>query len=229
MLELCIYIHNNLKKVAITESVIGMKTKKLLTILIVFLAVLTAMSTVIEAQRGGSSGGMGGGHHWSVNAGSDNDNVGDNNNAGIEVSVSTDKRMYVLGEPIEITVTAYNPTGYPVGVEYQDPCGIPLSYIIDGYITRYTLVDKNGAILFSSACAGSGGTLVLQPKETITQPDTRSAGSNYYYGDYVPLPVGRHRVVGTIGTGYPEPQNYDPPYKSKSITILVTDSNNGGM
>ncbi len=177
-----------------------MELKKLMTIFVVFLAVLAAMSTIIEAQRGGGhGGGMGGGHHWSVNAGSDNNNVG--NNAGaIDVYVSTDKRMYALGEPIEITVTAYNPTGYAVEVEYQDPCVIPLSYIIDGYYTPYDY----------GACGGgaSPGTLVFQPYQTITRTFIRSGGTYY-----VPLPVGRHSVVGTISG--------NSQYESRPITIRV--------
>jgi hypothetical protein len=102
--------------VKITGSVIGMETKKLLTTVVVFAVVLAAMSTIIEAQRGGSGGGSGGGggHHWSVNAGSENDNVGDNNNVGNnagnggmgghhgrqDVSVSTDKKGYITNTVI---------------------------------------------------------------------------------------------------------------------------------
>jgi len=53
-----------------------MKTKKLLTTLVVFAVALAAMSTIIEAKRGGMGsghgsgmGGHGGGHHRSVDAG----------------------------------------------------------------------------------------------------------------------------------------------------------------
>ena len=197
-----------------------MELKKLMTIFVVFLAVLAAMSTIIEAQRGG---GHGGGHHWSVNAGSYNNNAG--NNAGaIDVYVSTDKRVYVLGEPIEITVTAYNPTGYPVGVDYRG-CDT-FGYIIDGYIGPYDAVDKNGTIIGSMYCP-TRGTLVFQPRQTITQTFTRYAST---YGNYVPLPVGRHRVVGTVGSiPTNQPYDYDPIYKSRPITIRVVDPNNSGM
>ncbi len=198
-----------------------MELKKLLTIFVVFLAVLAAMSTIIEAQRGGGhGGGMGGGHHWSVNAGSDNNNVGDNNNAGaIDVYVSTDKRMYVLGEPIEITVTAYNPTGYAGEFEYE--CTV-LRYVIDGYIGPYTLVDENGTDLGGVAPGINcpSGTYVLQPRQTITETFVRDVG--IIHGDeYVPLPVGRHIVVGAVGAY----GNYQ--YKSRPITIWVTEPNYG--
>jgi len=209
-----------------------METKKLLTTLVVFAVVLAAMSTIIEAQRGGSGGSSGGGHHWSVNAGSDNDNVGDNNNvgnnagdnnnAGIEASVSTDKRVYVLGEPIEITVTAYNPTEYPVGEVVWDGC-FPVGYIIDGYITQWDrYVDENGTIIaWGPFCDGGGIPYVFQPDETRTETFTRYAGT-ILGDDYVPLPVGRHSIVGTVVTR-------DTTYESDPITIRVTDSNNGGM
>ena len=203
-----------------------MEIKKQLTIFVVFLAVVAAMSTIIEAQRGGGhGGGMGGGHHWSVNAGSDNNNVGDNNNAGyVEVYVSTDKRMYVLGEPIEITVTAYNPTEYAVGVDWSG-CNYNHEYVIDGYITRYDFVDEHGTIIGGSGGdCGGGGTEVFQPHEIRTQTFIRDAGT--INGDeYVPLPVGRHSVVGAVGVvGYT-----DYPYESRPISIQVTDPNNSGM
>jgi len=204
-----------------------METKKLLTTVVVFAVVLAAMSTVIEAQRGGSGGGSGGGggHHLSVNAGNDNNNVGnnagDNNNAGIEVSVSTDKQRYVLGEPIEITVTAYNPTDSTVGVYYEGGCTV-LTYVIDGYIGSGTYVDENGTDLggVADAVYCPPGTYIFQPDETITRTFVRDAGT-FFGDDYVPLPIGRHTVVGTISG--------NSQYESRPITIQVVDSNNGGM
>jgi len=205
-----------------------METKKLLTTVVVFAVVLAATSTIIEAQRDSHGGGSGGGgHHWSVNAGSDNNNAG--NNAGaIDVYVSTDKQRYVLGEPIEITMTAYNPTGSTVEVFVLDSCSIPISYIIDGYITRYVDVDENGNLIGGAACMGTGGPLVLQPHETITITETRKGGTAPESA-VVPLPVGRHSVVGIIKTGDYNPITIWATYVSRPITIWVTEPNNGGM
>jgi hypothetical protein len=188
-----------------------METKKLLTAVVVFAVVLAAMSTVIEAQRGGSGGGgMGGGttvvapidnNNGAPNNGGDNNNAG--NNAGaIDVSVSTDKRMYVLGEPIEITVTAFNPTGYPVGVDWNG-CG-PFGYTIDG-IESYDVCP-------------AFGTEVFQPDQTLTQTFVISGGT--------PLLVGRHTIVGTLGNIL---WTSETIYESDPVTIRVVEPNNGGM
>ncbi len=190
-----------------------MEIKKLLTIFVVFLAVLAAMSTIIEAQRGGGhGGGMGGGHHWSVNAGSDNNNVGDNNNAGyVEVYVSTDKRMYVLGEPIEITVTAYNPTDFTLGLEFPrgppQAVGCQASYSIDGIYPRWGCDD-----VITYANVPPRGSVSWQFTHTEEYPGFQ-------------VTEGRHTIVGILYAlgGYYYPQ------QSMPITIRVVDPNNSGM
>ncbi len=192
-----------------------MEIKKLLTIFVVFLAVIAATSTVIEAQRGGGhGGGMGGGHHWSVNAGSDNNNVGDNNNAGaIDVYVSTDKRMYVLGEPIEITVTAYNPTESTVTLEVEPICQV-----------FYTIDDRRPPL--PAVCMSAS----ILPLSYIPLPPRGSYSWQFTHTESLfPVPVGEHSLIGIISPISINQMIWIDSIESKPITIRVVEPNNGGM
>jgi len=183
-----------------------METKKILTTLVVFAVVLAAMSTIIEAQRGGSGGGSGGGgHHLSVNAGSDNDNVGDNNNVGnnagaIEVSVSTDKQKYVNSEPIEITVTAYNPTDTKVTLMF--PVGPPQNIGCQAY---YTI---DGTSPEFSACNRATSRISIPPDSSYSWPFSHTKS-------VFPVSVGTRNITGILQRGYGQ---------SDPITITVVPS-----
>ncbi len=197
------------------------KLLTILAVLAVALAVLVISTEAMRGGMRGGSGGMGGsgggiapvpdGNYDAPSAscgnyngnyppgnydgnydGNYNGNYPPGNYDAIEVCVSTDKSTYTEVEPIEITVTGYNPTGHPVGVDW-DGCG-PLGYTIDG----------RGPY---EVC-GAFGTYVFQPHQTIIR--TFNAGSI--------SPGGSHSVVGTVGntlwTG-------DPIYESDPLTVFV--------
>ncbi len=198
-----------------------MEIRKLLTIFVVFVVVLATMSTVIEAQRGGMGSGMGsgmmgghGGHHGKVNAGSDNNNVGDNNNAGaIDVYVSTDKRRYTLGEQIGITVTAYNPNDFTITLEFGTSSTggtCQASYTIDGISPAPT------------ACDTAIDNFALPPGGSVTWTRTHT-------NETFPLSTGIHSIVGKVFGYVIRPIKVIGPFESDPVTIRIVEPDNSGM
>ncbi len=127
-------------------------------------------------------------------------NYGPGDYKALDVCVSTDKRMYAEGEPVEVEVKAYNPLDSPIKL-VTDTCQIPLRYIIDGNINF-------------DVCGALPSIYELQPYQIVSHNFIRDG-----------LPVGRHVVVGKADVKGPGPEYTEPstPKHSDPVTIIVTD------
>lgn len=97
--------------------------------------------------------------------------------AQISVITTTDKSSYVVGEPVEVTITAVNP--YPLPVTLSFPSTLQAQYILDdSYINQ-----QFGFWIFTEAVIPANGTYDWK----------------YYHDwDYHPLSIGFHEVFGRI-------------------------------
>ncbi len=108
----------------------------------------------------------------------------------VEVSVTTDKPTYSLGEQVVVSITAFNPNDYEVTLL----TGIPMAtYVMDN------VYDWRDGRIFIMLLISE----VLPPLETYTWelkhnnliPPTHAGDPDYY-----PLELGVHSVVGQVLT-----------------------------
>ena len=111
--------------------------------------------------------------------------------AEIELSVATDKPSYWVGEDITVSVMAYNPNDYEVGLSF--PSGFQASYIMDD------IYDWSSDKLFTQAF-----TYVTIGPESFhswnLEHDWEYTYRSRTYG--YDLSIGTHSVVGYLAGGY---------------------------
>ena len=114
----------------------------------------------------------------------------------VEVSVTTDKPTYLLGEEIGISIIAFNPNNYEVILEFWESW-TDTSYCIDNSICPI---------------CGAGGF----PPIVIPQLSTHTWHHDYLTGfssQYPLLEIGVHSVVGAV--------NIEPPIQSEPFEFTV--------
>jgi len=97
--------------------------------------------------------------------------------ASLEISVTTDKPVYQVGEIIKVYVSLYNPTPLPVKLTYGS--SLTATYLMDQSYYWHTDVVYNPYI----------SSLTIQPEQTFTWQLN-------HHQTYYPLNIGYHSVQG---------------------------------
>jgi hypothetical protein len=104
-------------------------------------------------------------------------------NATLQLSVSTDKSVYHIGETVKIFVSAYNPSSTAVKLTFGSGT-LKATYLMDG--TYNWARNKSDIDVIAN--------LTIKPYETLTwQLDHNTSEQSYY-----PLTVGAHSVQGAL-------------------------------
>ncbi|MEE8402316.1 MAG: hypothetical protein V3R93_01040 [Candidatus Hydrothermarchaeaceae archaeon] len=179
-------------------------TRKTLVILAVLAIALVVLVISTDAMRGGMRGGSGGmgGSGGGISPVPDGNydaptscgnyelppgNYGPGNYDALDICVSTDKRVYVEGEPLEIEVKAYNPLDSVItlvfGTSSRDILGCQAYYTIDGL---------DGLPEWGVACNAAMDDIPIPPKGSHSWLFTHTESVFLVEG-------GRHSVVGSVG------------------------------
>ncbi len=119
--------------------------------------------------------------------------LNESSKAQIQVGVWTDQPVYLYGDTVRVTVTAFNPTLDTVHLSFPD--SRQANYIVD----EYNLYSHIGAWLVLTSAT-------IPPKSSIDWENLRYPGMTQDQG---PLSIGVHALVGEV-LGY-----------GKSDTVLI--------
>ena len=123
----------------------------------------------------------------------------------VDVSLATDKTTYLLGEPVTVFVTAYNPHPGPVVLIFGSTC--QASYLMDGV---FDWTEGKG---FADVMT----QVTIQPQFSITWDLTHGSHESARY----PLSIGTHSVVGeVINYGQSAPVEFDIIPEPATLILL---------
>lgn len=104
--------------------------------------------------------------------------------ASLEITVDTDKDIYLIGETVEVYISAYNPTAEDITLNMATP---PTRYLMDDtYFWQQNMVSVDWTPPLD--------TVLIQSGQTLTWQLDHDEAENTQY----PLEVGFHTVRGYI-------------------------------
>ena len=112
----------------------------------------------------------------------------------VDISVETDKQTYLLGEEVQISVIAYNPSQEPVTLTF--PSSLTTSYRMDDIFDWKLNIIYNPVLLEK----------VIEPLSSYTRLHIHDSTQMELY----PLDIGMHSVRSeVVGYGLSEPVNFE--------------------
>ena len=129
--------------------------------------------------------------------------------AAVNISTTTDKDTYLLGEQVVVSVTAYNPNSNPATLNFAT--SLEASYLMDG------VYDWTEGKVFIQL----GRQLIIDPYDSYTWDLTHGNREMELY----PLDVGIHTVRGeVVGYGYSPQVQFEVVPEPATILLLTLGS-----